>query len=365
MDYAQIRFDCRHFRGAIPCKPNKEYGAMCADCTHYAPADPRILIIKLGAAGDVIRTTPLLHRLRCDYPNAYIVWITHSPALVPLSYVDQCYPFDFTSLYMVRHQPFEIVINLDKDIEACALCTEIPAKKKYGFVLRDGHLDAADTRARHKILTGLFDQISAANTKSYLEEIFEICGYTFQGEPYILPIDKKYEPMWEPIRQLAGNRRIIGLNTGCGERWLTRLWPENYWIELIRRIQQAGDFPLLLGGPQEDAANRKYAQVTGAHYPGTFTLQEFISLSSQCHVIVTAVSMMMHIAIGAGIPLVLFNNIFNPHEFELYGNGVILQPSTGCDCYFGNTCRRERHCMLDLSVDKVFEAIQQLRMKKT
>ena len=34
--------------------------------------------------------------------------------------------------------------------------------------------------------------------------------------------------------------------------------------------------------------------------------------------VVTAVTMAMHIALGLGKKLVLFNNIFNPHEFELY-----------------------------------------------
>jgi heptosyltransferase-2 len=103
--------------------------------------------------------------------------------------------------------------------------------------------------------------------------------------------------------------------------------------------------------------NKKYSKITGAYYPGTFTLQQFISLTNQCDVILTAVSMMMHIAIALKKPLVLFNNIFNRNEFYLYNNGVIIEPSTGCDCYYGNTCKRQRHCMKDISVDSVFEAI--------
>jgi len=58
----------------------------------------------------------------------------------------------------------------------------------------------------------------------------------------------------------------------------------------------------------------------------------------------------------------LFNNIFNRHEFELYGRGILVEPATGCDCYFGNTCKRERHCMQDLPVETVLEAI--LKMAK-
>jgi heptosyltransferase-2 len=74
--------------------------------------------------------------------------------------------------------------------------------------------------------------------------------------------------------------------------------------------------------------------------------------------------MMMHIAIGLKKPLVLFNNIFNRHEYELYDNGVIVEPPTGCDCYYGNNCKRERHCMKDLKPKTVLNAIENLKKEK-
>jgi heptosyltransferase-2 len=37
----------------------------------------------------------------------------------------------------------------------------------------------ANQRAMHKYLTGLFDDVNKANTKNYLQEIFEICGMNF------------------------------------------------------------------------------------------------------------------------------------------------------------------------------------------
>jgi len=69
------------------------------------------------------------------------------------------------------------------------------------------------------------------------------------------------------------------------------------------------------------------------------------------------VSMMMHIALGLDKKMVLFNNIFNKYEFELYGQGVIVEPHTGCDCYYGSKCTRSVHCMKDISVDQVYNEI--------
>jgi ADP-heptose:LPS heptosyltransferase len=357
MKLSEVKFDCRHFRGEIPCKPNKLRDKVCPTCDEYNPILTRILIIKLGALGDVIRSTPLITRFRKIFPGAHFTWITLSPSILPADQIDKILPFDFKSIFMVRHQKFDVAINLDKDLEACALLQDVEAEIKFGFTRKDNHIAAATPQAEHKLITGFFDNLSKANTKNYLEEIFEICGLDFEGEEYLLNYNAALAEKWKVLRQQAGEKKIIGLNTGCGKRWLTRLWPEEYWLQLIGQLQQQGYYPVLLGGPDEDAMNISYAKKTSAYYPGTFSLEEFIALSSHCDVILTAVSMMMHIAIGLKVPLVLFNNIFNPHEFELYGRGVIVQPSTGCDDYFGNTCSRERHCMKDLPVEEVMNAI--------
>ena len=66
---------------------------------------------------------------------------------------------------------------------------------------------------------------------------------------------------------------------------------------------------------------------------------------------------MMHIALALKKQLMLFHNIFNVHEFELYDRGIIIEPISGCDCYFGNSCSREKSCMHDISVQDVLTNI--------
>ncbi len=61
------------------------YGVMCDECSYYDKINKKILIIKLGAAGDVIRTTPLLYPLKNEFPDAKIYWLTYSPELVPVN----------------------------------------------------------------------------------------------------------------------------------------------------------------------------------------------------------------------------------------------------------------------------------------
>lgn len=360
MNKDTIRFDCISFKGHIPCEPNKKRGKVCATCDEYTPVEKRILIIKLGAIGDVIRTTPLLHALRKKYPHAHITWLTYSPDVLPREHINELCTFNTVDILNITHTPYDIAINLDKDKEACTLMASVEATEKYGFTWHDGHIDTATDNAIPKLITGLFDQISQENTKNYLEEIFEICHLPFKKEPYTIRLNKSLAAKWqETIEKKAKGKPVVGLNTGCGARWKTRLWTDENWVMLIKKLQQGGYFPVLLGGPDEDDKNKYYATTSGAWYPGHFSLEEFIALSNSCDIVVTQVSMMMHIAIALKKYLVLMNNIFNRHEFELYDNGIIIEPPTGCDCYYGGTCSRDMRCMHDITPDMIENAIRE------
>ena len=399
MKKEEVKYDCRHFEGHIPCKPNKLYDVQCDNCSHYeidknaiiklntkkdalaeiykicnfndsiktekkqntTTQKTKILFIKLGAIGDVIRTTPLLEKYKEKYGNSHFTWITLTPQVVPKNEVDEILKWEESSIAYLSNQEFDIAINLDKDKEACMLLFLINSKQKFGFTWENGHINTATKNAEHKLITGLFDHISKTNTKNYLEEIFEICHLDFNGEEYKINLNQKLSDVWkEKLGKLANGKTIIGLNTGCGIRWKTRLWPSQYWVELIKNLEEKGYFCLLMGGPDEDEMNQYYAKQTNATYLGTFSLEEFISITNNTDIIVTPVSMMMHIALALKKQLMLFHNIFNVHEFELYGRGLIIEPTTGCDCYFGNSCSREKSCMKDISVQDVLTNIAEL-----
>ena len=85
-----VALDCRYYIGDRPCIFVRE----CTGCPHYSPQGTRILIIKTGALGDVLRTTILLGGIKRAYPESHITWIT-APAAVPLvpgSLVDRIWP---------------------------------------------------------------------------------------------------------------------------------------------------------------------------------------------------------------------------------------------------------------------------------
>lgn len=348
-----VKTDCRHYRGYIPCKPHKLHGVHCADCGFYEQVNERFLIIKLGALGDVIRTTPLLEKIKALHPHAEIWWLTHSPDILP-DEVDRKLKFDFTSVLQIEETEFDYLFCLDKDYEAAALANRVKARVKRGFLLSEGKTVPADDLAYKKYLTGIFDDVNKANKQSYLEEVFEICGFTFGGEKYVLPNFESDGYTWN----IDASRQIIGLNTGCGGRWTSRLWSEERWAQVAEGLIAKGHKVILLGGEQEDERNRRIAARSGADYLGFFPLRQFINLVDRVDLVVTGVTMGLHIAIGLGKKVVLINNIFNGNEFELYGLGKIVEPDKECKCFFMPKCvNKDYFCLDHLPSAKVLDAV--------
>ncbi len=351
-----IKYDCRFFNGAVPCRPHKQHLVECSsECPEYQPTDYNILIIKLGAMGDVIRTTPLLHRIKKEHPAARIFWLSQYPDVLP-EVVDWPLKFNLENLTWLQSLEFKLGINLDKDPEACALMEQLEINERFGFGLNQGMPAPVNDLAIDKFLTGISDLKSRDNTVHYLEEIFSIAGWSYQEEEYILS-ESVANSSFETLKT---DKKLIGLNTGCGERWTSRLWPEAHWVKLIKLCQMDGYQVLLLGGPQEDEKNQRLALETGASYPGFFPIREFFNLVDRCDLVVSAVTMAMHVAIGLKKPLILFNNIFNPHEFHFFVKSKILSPEKPCECYYRPTCIHGEGCLKDIPAELVLETIQLL-----
>jgi lipopolysaccharide heptosyltransferase III len=351
-----VKTDCRHYRGFVPCKPHKLHGVHCYECNYYDQVRERFLIIKLGALGDVIRTTPLLRKIKSLHPQAEIWWLTHTPDFLP-DEVDRKLKFDVASLIQIEETEFDYLFSLDKDYEAAGLANHVKARVKHGFVLGNGKTAPADDLSYQKYLTGLWDDVNKANTKNYLEEIFELCGFAFSGEKYLLSNFASDGYKWN----LELPHPIIGLNTGCGGRWTSRLWSEDNWAGVAKDLKSQGYGVLLLGGEQEDLRNKSIALKSGALYLGYYPLRQFINLVDQVDLVVTGVTMGMHIAVGLNKKIVLLNNIFNRREFELYGLGEIVEPDKECKCFFQPKCvNKDYFCLDHLPYQKVVNAVSQV-----
>jgi heptosyltransferase-2 len=71
----------------------------------------------------------------------------------------------------------------------------------------------------------------------------------------------------------------------------------------------------------------------------------------------------MHIAIGLGKRLVLMNNIFNRHEFHLYGKGEVIQPP-GLECLGCFKQRFDDNCPVANCMDLIKPELVAAAVKK-
>jgi len=351
----EILYNCKFFKGYAPCIKNKDYDVQCDNCNYYIPITERILIIKFAAIGDVIRTTPIITRLREIYQNPYIYWLTEYPEVLSDNHIDQIMNVDFESIEILKNLKFDMVINLDKSILACALTSGLKSKYKRGFNLHDNVIYPVNEATNHKYLTGLFDSISKHNRQHYIEEIFNICEIgEFNNEPYILENKEIGQHNW----QIDKNKTVIGLNTGCSNRWSSRLWKEKNWTALADILLREGYEVVLLGGKLEADKNRRIAFNSGASYFGYHDLPKFIDLVDQCDLIVSQVTSAVHIALGLKKKVVVMNNIFNSNEFYLYDLGVIVEPKQKCDCYYLPQCKHKVSCMDTITVNDILSNIK-------
>ncbi len=330
------RTDCKELNGYKPCRHHKKTKQPCAECGHYRPMGMRILIIKVRAAGEVIRNTPVLYRLRDSYPDAEITWLTSFPDLVPAQFVDRVLLYSWETTVQLTEERFDLLLSLDKESGPAALANKVKAAVKKGFILSDtGKTLPADNDAREKWLTGIDDVRMLANKKHYVQEVFEICGFKWEGEKYILP-------QWPKKKLIDTDRPVVGINTGAGQMWRTRIPHAEKVEEIIKALLDWGKDIVLLGGPDEDARNSNWKKKYGVHYLGVMPLLEFINVIDNCDAVITPVTMALHIAIGLSKQVVLLNNIFNKYEFHLYGRGTIIEPDLNClGCYkkdFGLQC---------------------------
>jgi len=119
-----LKLDCRYYKGEKSCKFNQ----LCEGCGFYEPMGKRVLIIKLGATGDVLRTTPLLKPLREKYMPSHITWLVDKNSAEALKgnlFIDKLLVFDAESLAGLMVERFDMVINFDKAYKAAAIAEQV------------------------------------------------------------------------------------------------------------------------------------------------------------------------------------------------------------------------------------------------
>ncbi len=358
-----VHFDCRHFLGYKPCRFRRE----CDACPHYERFGYRILIVKLAAMGDVLRTTPLLRGLRRAHPDCHISWLTEPnvlPMLQGIAEIDRVIPYTREWLLQLENETFDQLYCFDKEAKAAGLAMRIRAKRKAGFGMSEfGNVMPLNKESEYTFELGINDPLKFRfNTKTYPELIYECTGLPYSvPQEYILPdlsleIDAARE--WLRAREAQPQDLKVGLNTGAGTVFATKKWTEEGYAQVADRfVEELGAKVLLLGGPAEVERNERIA--AAARHPLINTgndnpIRKFAGIVGNCDLMVTGDTLAMHLAIGLKVPVLVILGPTCHQEIELYGRGGKIISDFECSPCYLSTCPKEITCMDATPAGRVF-----------
>jgi heptosyltransferase-2 len=344
---------------------------LCEACDDYDKIETHILIIKLDALGDVLRTTSILPALNSKYQNSAITWVTRKNALTLLDdneYIFRKYAVEDNYIEYILNQVFNLGICLDPDPFSASILSISKCDKKLGFHANEfGQVQPVSREVENWYLMGINDNLKKQNRMSYQKIIYEICKLDSEIEKPQIVVDldsRGFSESFYENNELSRYRKLIGINTGGGKRWQYKKWILEHYIELIKRIRT--NFPdigiILLGGPEEREFNQIINSETGDLIVDAGcdnSLKEFVALIDLLDIFLTPDSLGMHIGVALGKITVVLVGPTSPWELDVFNRGeIIYNEDLDCVACYKSKCDKEVNCMITISPDEVFNRIR-------
>lgn len=360
-------------------------------------ASHRVLIVRVGAHGDILMGTPLLAGLRDAWPDAHLTWaaspheadaIRANPLIDDLLLWDGAYwkrmlrKMQFP-LWLARslafrralhRQRFDVLISLEP--EHWPLLARL-----VGAPLRIGVFDtfrewSGETRtSRHaKLYTHAFTHrdLPIHRTDQFLLPLNALgfpnpdpkamtMGFTAQDDTTTA----------EFLRENGVGPSVPFVIIAPVTNWPSRCWPAERYAELADTLHDLGRIVVLIGGPR-DADKKATAKITALMrrppvlaVGGLFSFREMAALIARAEVLLSGDSGPMHVAAAVGTPYVaLFGPTSVAARAPLAGRGVTLMRPVPCGPCEQEHCPNQAEdfmrCLHLLSVPEVLEAVSAL-----
>lgn len=255
----------------------------------------KVLIIKLNATGDVVRTTPLLRCLQ-----GAVTWITARHNLVLLKgLAENLRSFSWEDRDLARDSDYDLVVNLEDDADVAAFVKGVGHRQIFGAYLNGGTQVSYTDDSRRWFDLSLIsvhgkakaDQLKYQNRRAYQEMIFEGLGFRFTGEKYLLP-----EPQ---ATDLSGDVAVAPV---AGAVWPMKNWA--YYDQLRHKLEAKGLKVNVL--------------------PRRQSLLEHLGDVRNHRCLVGGDSLPMHLALGSQTPCVSLFTCTSPWEIYDYGLQIKL-----------------------------------------
>jgi heptosyltransferase I len=329
-----------------------------------------ILIVRLGALGDIVHTVPAAAALRRAVPAARIDWVVdarHAGFAELVTSVDRIIRLDKPALsawvdLVKRLRPgrYDVALDFQGLMKSAVIARASGARRVIGFSI--WHL-------REKTARPFYSTVDSPDHPGHVirKNLRLLSTIGVHSTAVEFPLARVASPARDRVKQDAGARPIALVNPGAA--WPNKRWPASRYGEVCAFLREVrGMCPVVLWGPDEEALARAVVDASNrtAQLGPPTTVADVLELSREAALMVSGDTGPLHIAAAAGTPIVA---IFGPTDPERNGpwsaEDIVVSRHGACGCHYQRRCRRTVWCLEDLTVAEVTAAIQQRMAKGT
>ena len=332
----------------------------------------RILLVRLGALGDVVHAIPVAAALRRAFPSARIDWLVSGKHraildLVPILdrrlVIDGAESAGGTGLVAVvrelRRSRYDLAIDLQGLLKSAALARSSGADRVLGFAatyLRERLARLFYTEVYDPGCRGLYDPRETRHVVEINLGLLQPLGIPVIAPEF--PIDRADSAVAADVCQRTGGRYAL-LNPGA--HWPNKRWPPSRLGQVAAALRERYGLTsvALWGQGERDLADDLVAHSTGAAIASPpASIADLVALARGAAVMVSGDTGPAHIAAAVGTPIV---GIFGPTRPSRNGpwsaKDVTVSRADVCRCHHLRRCTQNRPCLLDIDVEDVIAAI--------
>jgi ADP-heptose:LPS heptosyltransferase len=335
-------------------------------------APRRVLIILLGAIGDVVRALPLLGRIRRAWPAAHIAWAVEPKSQAVLEghpWVDELIvynrrraPLSFLPfLVRVRTGHFDLTLDLQRHLKSGVVAIASGARVRVGF-----------DRSNGKEFNHLFSTRQIAPQPPMRLKLMQYQG--FADALGLAPSPVEFGLVSSDIERARAAAMLEGaprplLAVILGSSWPSRIYFPDSIAAVIREMAVARDgspplFPVLIGSGRDEVAlaDQVIANLAGSpvlNLAGRTSLHDLVAIFAECAAAFGPDSGPMHIAAAAGCPVVSLWGATAPERSAPWRFAdLALTGEIPCHPCYLRECPIGRECMRRIAPAEVSAAIR-------
>jgi len=320
----------------------------------------KILIVQTAFIGDVVLTFPMIEAIKQSAENCKLHFLTlpqYENFVSKSSSVSKVLVFDkknegFFKLLkfsrFLKNQKYDLAILPHRSFRSGLLVFLARVKKRVGFDIAEGRFFYTDRvpyiRNIHEVERNL--------------TLARFCGFEKWDGRWNLPYDESF--FKENVSPKRPQIVVSPLSN-----WATKMWPLEYWIELINKISRNFQVIIVGGGRMVDLWNKVKSQIPNnvLDFVGKTDFLTLSGIVKNADLLITNDSAPLHFASAFNVKsIVIFGPTVPAFGFGPYNkNCIILEknlPCRPCNIHGPQKCPLKHHnCMRKIYPQEVFEAV--------